>query len=238
MNQNPYGQQNPFSSSTGWTVAESPAEVQSAFILKTYALFFAGILAAVVMGGITLNTPLYDIALMLRQIPLLACGLLIVGGIAAQAVSRIEGLNYAALFGFTSLVGFLLTPIVDRYESMFPGIVAQAGFLTVVIFGALTAYVFVTKKDFSFMGGMLCVGGIGLFIAILANAFWFQSAGIGYWIAWISLFLFSGFVLYDTSQIIHRHDPKSYCAAALDLFIDFYMIFMSLLQILAGSRDD
>ncbi|HEY0074704.1 MAG TPA: Bax inhibitor-1 family protein, partial [Abditibacteriaceae bacterium] len=60
----------------------------------------------------------------------------------------------------------------------------------------------------------------------------------GYWMAWISLFLFSGFVLYDTSQIIHRYDAKSYCAAALSLFLDFFNIFMAILRILAGSRSD
>ncbi|HEY0073383.1 MAG TPA: Bax inhibitor-1 family protein, partial [Abditibacteriaceae bacterium] len=150
MNQNPYGQNNPFATSTGWTVAEAPAEVRAAFIQKTYALFLASLLAAIVMGGITLNTPLLGVADMLLGIPLLAFGLMFGGAFLAQAVSRTEGLNYVALFGFTGFVGFIIAPILQGYESLFPGIVAQAAFLTVLVFGALTAYVFVSKKDFSF----------------------------------------------------------------------------------------
>lgn len=243
MNQNPFGpnqgqQPNAFNTSTGWTVAQASAEVRTAFIQKTYVLFLAGILAAIVAGGITLNTPLFGVSLMLLKIPLLAFGLMLGGAWIAGAVSRTEGLNYVALFGFTGFVGFLMAPILRLYEGSFPGIVAQAAFLTVLVFGSLTAYVFVSKKDFSFMGGILFVGVIALVVGGLANAFFFKSSGAGYWMAWISLFLFSGFVLYDTSQIIHRYDAKGYCAAALDLFLDFFNIFMAILRILSGSRSN
>lgn len=244
MNQNPFqsnnqnNQPNAFATSTGWTVAQSSAEVRMAFIQKTYVLFLAGILAAIVMGGITLNTPLFGIAQALLGIPLLAFLLMMGGAWIAGAVSRTEGLNYVALFGFTAFVGFIMAPLLYMFEGAFPGIVAQAAFLSVLVFGSLTAYVFVSKKDFSFLGGMLFVGLIALIIGGLANAFFFHSAGAGYWMAWVSLFLFSGFVLYDTSQIIHRYDAQGYCAAALDLFLDFFNIFMAILRILAGSRSD
>ncbi len=243
MNPNPYqpqnqnNQPNAFNSSTGWTVAQSSAEVRTEFIQKTYSLFFASLLAAIVMGGITLNTPLFDVSLMLLKIPLLAFGLMFGGAMLAGAVSRTEGLNYVALFGFTSFVGFLIAPVLSMYEGAFPGIVGQAAFLTVLVFGSLTAYVFVSKKDFSFLGGMLFVGLIALVIGGLANAFFFKSSGAGYWMAWITVFLFSGFVLYDTSQIIHRYDAKGYCAAALSLFLDFFNLFMAILRILSGSRN-
>ncbi len=243
MNQNPFqnnqgNQPNAFNTSTGWTVAQSSAEVQMAFIQKTYVLFLAGILSAIVMGGITLNTPLYNVSVGILSSTWLAVILMFGGVWIAGAVSRTEGLNYIALFSFTGLIGFLFAPLLSMYEGAFPGIVAQAAFLSVLVFGALTAYVFVSKKDFSFMGGFLFVGVIALVIGGLANAFFFKSSGAGYWMAWISLFLFSGFVLYDTSQIIHRYDAKGYCAAALDLFLDFFNIFMAILRILAGSRSD
>ncbi len=235
---------NPFAySSQPLTVADSPVEVRMEFIRKTYSLFLAGILCSIVAGTICLNSqPVLSAALGILSSPLLAIVLLFGLSLGAQAVSRVEGLNYAALFGFTAFIGFLFAPILALYEQGapgtggHPGIVLQAAALTTIAFSALTAYVFVSKKDFSFMGGLLFVGLIMLILGGLANVFFFKSAGAGYYMAWITVFLFSGFVLYDTSQIIHRYDAKGYCSAALSLFLDFFNMFMAILRILGGNR--
>lgn len=230
--------ENPFAySSQPLTVAESPVEVRMEFIRKTYSLFLAGILCALVSGTICLNSaPVLNVALGILGNPLIAIVLLFGLSMGAQAVSRVEGLNLVALFGFTAFIGFLFAPILRIYEGSAPGIVAQAAVLTTITFSALTAYVFVTKKDFSFLGGMLFVGVILLILGGLANVFFFKSAGASYFMAWITLFLFSGYVLYDTSQIIHREDAKGYVSAALALFLDFFNMFMAILRILSGGR--
>ncbi|PQV63104.1 putative protein/modulator of FtsH protease [Abditibacterium utsteinense] len=232
------GNSNPFSySSQPLTVADSPVEVRMEFIRKTYSLFLAGILCALVAGTICLNsTPVYSAAIGILQLRLLAFVLILGLAMGAQAVSRIEGLNYAALFGFTAFIGFLFAPILRLYEQSAPGIVVQAATLTAITFTALTAYAFITKKDFSFLGGMLFVGLILLIGGSLANMFFFKSSGASYYMAWVTLFLFAGYVLYDTSQIIHRYDAKSYCSAALSLFLDFFNMFMAILRILSGNR--
>lgn len=239
-NQQGQSGQNPFAySSQPLTVAESPVEVRMNFIRKTYVLFLAGILCALVAGTICLNSyPVLSAAVGLWNRPLLAIGLLFGLSIGAQAVSRTEGLNYAALFGFTAFIGFLFAPILANYEVRSPGIVAQAAGLTTIAFGSLTAYAFVTKKDFSFLGGMLFVGLSMLILGGLANVFYFKSTGASYYMAWVSLFLFSGYVLYDTSQIINRYDAKAYCSAALSLFLDFFNMFMAILRILGGNRSN
>ena len=236
QNENP----NPFAySSQSLTVADSPVEVRMEFIRKTYSLFLAGILCALVAGSITLNSaPVLGAAMGILRSPLIAIVLLFGLSMGAQAVSRIEGINYAALFGFTAFIGFLFAPILRMYEGSAPGIVMQAAVLTTITFSALTAYVFVTKKDFSFLGGMLFVGVILLVLGGLANVFFFKSAGASYFMAWITLFLFSGYVLYDTSQIIHREDSKGYVSAALSLFLDFFNMFMAILRILSGNRSN
>lgn len=232
------GAPNPFAySSQPMTVAQSSVEVRLGFIRKTYALFMAGILMSIVAGTICLQVPaVTSLSLMILNSPLLAIVLLFGLSMGAQAVSRVEGLNYVALFGFTAFMGFLFAPILAMYEMSAPGIVSQAAFLTTTIFGSLTAYVFVTKKDFNFMGGILAVGLIALIIGGLANVFLFKNGGASYWMAWVTVFLFSGFVLYDTSRIIHRYDAKGYCSAALALFLDFFNMFMAILRILGGSR--
>lgn len=218
-------------------VSQANVETRMDFIRKTYVLFMAGIVAAVVAGAITVSSrPLYEAAIAILRMPLLGLVLLLGSVWIASALSRTEGLNYIALFGFTAFTGFWITPLLAMYELYMPGILMQAAVLTLLTFGALTTYVFVTKKDFSFLGGMLTVGLITLIGGMLLNMFWLKSSMMSYWMSWGILLVFSGYVLFDTSRIIHRYDEKSYCSAAIALFLDFFNMFLAILSILAGGR--
>ena len=218
-------------------VSQSSVETRMNFIRKTYVLFMAGIVAAIVAGTITVSSrPLFEAALAILRMPLLGLILLIGSVWIASALSRTEGLNYVALFGFTAFCGFWISPLLVMYEQIQPGIVSQAAVLTLLTFGALTTYAFVTKKDFSFLGGMLFVGLITLIGGLLLNAFLFKSVSMSYWMSWGILLVFSGYVLFDTSRIIHRYDEKSYCSAAIALFLDFFNMFLAILSILSGGR--
>jgi FtsH-binding integral membrane protein len=219
------------------TVAQSSAQVQLNFIRKTYVLFMAGILSAIVAGVLCLQTPLLNVAVGILNMPLLAFGLIVGGSIGAQALARKEGLNYVALFGFTSFLGFIMAPVLASVEFRNPGILGQTSFLSTLVFGSLTAYAFISRKDFNFLGGIAFVGIIAMIGGSLANMLWFKSSGFGYWIAWGTLLFSSAFVLYQTSRMIHDYDPREYCAAALGLFISFFNIFFAILRILGGSRD-
>ena len=226
----PWGQ-----STMARSVAEASPAVRGDFIRKTYFFFMAGVLSCVAMGALTLSSrELLSASLSILQMPLLVFGLIIGGSILAQSLARKEGLNYVALFGFTGLMGFLFSPIVAMYA---PGVVAQSAALSVLIFGALTAYALISKKDFSFMGGMLFIGFVALIGGSLLNALWFKNWGLDYWISWGVLLFSGGFVLYQTSNILHEYQENQYCAAALGLFISFLNIFMSLLRILGGGRN-
>jgi len=218
-------------------VSMASTQTRMDFIRKTYALFMAGIVTCIIGCAVTVSVqPLFDASVALLRIPLLMFAILIGAVIGASAVSRMEGLNYVGLFGFTALMGFLFTPFFAIMEQMFPGILTQALVLTLLVFGSLTTYAFVTKKDFSFLGGMLFVGLIALIGGGLLNIFLFKSSAMSYWMSWGTLLIFSGYVLYDTSRIIHRYDEKSYCSAALALFLDFFNMFLALLSILSGGR--
>lgn len=231
---------NPFGSpSLPMPVAQLSTDERLDFIRKTYSLFMGGILFALLVGWATLNIESVFVAsMMLRQN--IIVGLLLLFGlcIGAQAVSRVPVLNLAALFTFAGFMGFFLTPLLWMFESRFPGIVGQAGGLTVLAFGSLTAYAFISKKDFSFLGGLLFVGLVMLILGGLANMFFFKSSLASYAMAWVGLLLFSGYVLYDTSNIMRTHDRNEYVSAALGLFINFINMFLSILRILAGSRSD
>ncbi|MBV9864470.1 MAG: Bax inhibitor-1 family protein [Abitibacteriaceae bacterium] len=226
--------QDPFTHSTlTTTVAQASTEARLDFIRKTYVLFMAGILMSIVGGVVSLRTPLWQLVLSTSPFSFLSLFLFVM---VARGLSRTPGLNYAALFSFTLVTGILFAPILMAYESLAPGVVTQAAFLTVIVFGSLTAYAFISRQDFSYLGGMLFVALIALILGGLANLFFFHSSAMAYWSAWITLLLFSGFVLYDTSRIIQRYDMNDYCGAALELFLDFFNMFLAILRILSGSR--
>jgi modulator of FtsH protease len=216
------------------TAAQASVEERMGFVRKVYALFFAATLFAVGGVGVALTVePLQRFAF---EHPWIMFFIMIGGVFAAQAVRHVRGLNLVALFGFTALTGVVISPLIGYVLAYNPQSLLAAGVLTVGIFGGLTAYVFVSKKDFSFMRGMLMTGLIVVILAGVVNIFLGASA-LGFAVAAASLLLFSGFVLYDTSNIIRRYPTNEYVAGALSLYLDAFNIFLALLRLLNSSRD-
>lgn len=217
------------------TAAEAAPSERMAFVRKVYALFFAGILFGIAGVGLGLSfPPLLQFAF---EHPFIMLFVMIGGVFGAQAVRHVRGVNVLALFGFTTLTGVVISPLISLLRESNPNSIWAAGVLTVGIFGGLTAYVFISKRDFSFMRGMLTVGLIVVVLSAVVNIFIGASA-FGFAIAAASLLLFSGFVLYDTSEIIRRYPTNEYIAGALSLYLDAFNIFLALLRLLnAGGRD-
>jgi FtsH-binding integral membrane protein len=113
-------------------------------------------------------------------------------------------------------------------------IVGEAFLLTLALFGALTAYVLTTKKDFSALRGALWMGSIGLLAIGLISYFMGSNMGIWYSVGW--LVMMSGWTLYDTSQVLHKRSVNQYVAASVDLLVDFVYMFLYILMILLRSR--
>ncbi|HEX8186992.1 MAG TPA: Bax inhibitor-1/YccA family protein [Pyrinomonadaceae bacterium] len=215
------------------TAARASVSERMGFVRKVYALFFAATLFAV--GGVLLGLSYEPLLRFAYEHPWVMFFAMIGGVMGAQAVRHVRGLNLAALFGFTTLTGVVISPLIAVIRQVNPGSIPAAGLLTVGIFGGLTAYVFVSKKDFSFMRGMLMTGLIVVILAGVVNIFLGASA-LGFAVAAATLLLFSGFVLYDTSNIIRRYPTNEYVAGALDLYLDAFNIFLALLRILNAGR--
>jgi modulator of FtsH protease len=215
------------------TAARASVEERMGFIRKVYALFFAATLFAI--GGVALGVSFEPLLRFAFQHPWIMFFAMIGGVMGAQAVRHVPGVNLAALFGFTTLTGVVISPLIAYVLAYNPGSIWAAGLLTVGIFGGLTAYVFVSKKDFSFMRGMLMTGLIVVILAAVVNIFLGASA-LGFAVAAATLLLFSGFVLYDTSNIIRRYPTNEYVAGALSLYLDAFNIFLALLRILNAGR--
>jgi modulator of FtsH protease len=140
------------------------------------------------------------------------------------------------VFVFTGLMGGSLGPILSLYVANGMGhLVGQALGATAVVFLSLSAYALVTKKDFSFMGGFLMVGMVVALLAIIAN-FFFAMPALGLAINALIILVMSGFILFDTSRIIHGGETN-YIRATVGLYLSVYNIFLSILSLLGASND-
>ena len=143
-----------------------------------------------------------------------------------------------AVFALAGFMGLTLGPVLTFYLTTIPNggeLVLTALGATGLIFVGLSAYVLTTKKDFSFMGGFLMVGMLGLLavivIGLFVNLSAFQmaiSAGV--------VLLMGGFILYETSSIIHG-GQTNYILATVSLYVSLYNIFINLLYLLGINRD-
>jgi FtsH-binding integral membrane protein len=148
----------------------------------------------------------------------------------ASFAARKPGLNMVALFSFTTVSGLTLGPYVAQFTGT--TIVAEAFALTAITFVSLTIYVVVSKKDFSFMSGFLMTGLIVLVVGGLLNMFFIQSGMWHFVMSGASVLLFSGFILYDTSNILRYYGTDEYVSATLALYLDVLNLFIALLSIL------
>jgi len=147
------------------------------------------------------------------------------------------GINLAMLFAFTFVSGLTISPLISAYVGRgMGGIVGEAFLLTSVAFGALSLFAMNTKKDYTTMGKMLMITLIIVVVAGLLNLF-FHSPILQLAIAVVSSVLFSFFILYDTQNII-QGNYSTPIEGAIALYLDFFNLFVSLLQILGIFGDE
>jgi modulator of FtsH protease len=109
--------------------------------------------------------------------------------------------------------------------------------MTALVFGGLSAYVLITRKDMSFLGGFITAGFFVLLGATLAS-FFFQISGLQLAISAGFVLFSSVCILFQTSAIIHGGE-RNYIMATISLYVSIYNLFVSLLQIFGiMSRDD
>ena len=153
----------------------------------------------------------------------------------ASFAARKPGLNMVALFSFTTVSGLTLGPLLYQVG---PSIAAEAFALTAITFAGLSLYVVYSRKDFSFMSGFLMTGLIVLDVGGLLNMFFIQSGMMHFVMSGASVLLFSGFILYDTSNILRYYGTDEYVSATLALYLDILNLFIALLSILGIMSDD
>lgn len=146
------------------------------------------------------------------------------------------GLNVAMLFIFTTLTGLAITPLVAGVAlKAGVGAVASAFAMATIVFGVMSIVGIRTKKDLASMGKMLFIALIVVVIGSVVNLF-LGSTMFQVLISGAAVLLFSGYVAYDTQNII-RGLYTSPVDAAISLYLDFYNLFVALLSLIGLSRD-
>ena len=149
-----------------------------------------------------------------------------------------SSLGLLFVFALTGFMGLTLGPIVSLYMTSLPNgssVVMTAMGGTGVIFVALSAYAVISRKNFSFMGGMLMAGILVAFLMGL-GAIFFQMPMLSLAVSAMFILLMSGLILYQTSEIVHGGETN-YINATVTLFVSIFNLFTSLLHIL-GIMDD
>ncbi|MEQ1668056.1 MAG: Bax inhibitor-1/YccA family protein [Sulfuriferula sp.] len=215
------------------------SSIQNKVLRNTYLMLSLTMIPTVIGAylGMSIN-----FAFMAQHPILSMLGMLAVmfGMFMAIAANRNNSLGVVLLLATTGLFGLMLGPILQNALHFSNGaqLIAMAAGGTGAIFFTLATIATVTKKDFSFMGKFLMIGLVMLILASLANMF-FQVPVASLAISAIAIMIFSGYILYDISQIIHGGETN-YIMATLALYLDIYNIFVNLLNLLmalGGERD-
>ena len=142
------------------------------------------------------------------------------------------------IFIVTGLLGLGLGPTIMHYMQLpnGPQVVATAFGGTAAIFLGLSGYALTTRKDFSFMGGFLMAGMMVVIVAMIAG-FFFHMPAMQLAISSAVILLMSGFILFDTSRIIHGGETN-YIMATFGLYLTIFNIFIHLLHLLGVMGDD
>ena len=202
-------------------------------VLKnTYLLLSATLLFSAVMAMVSMALALPPITY------LISVGVAMITGIFILPRTANSAAGIGVIFLITGALGLGLGPLLSIYLSLpkGPQIIGLAMAGTGGIFMALSAYALSTKRDFSFMGGFLFAGFMVLLVAMLANIF-LQMPALSIALSAGIILVMSGFILFDTSRIIHGGETN-YIMATFGIYLSIFNIFISLLHILGVMSDD
>jgi len=207
---------------------------------NTYWLLAISMLPAIVGAFVGLQ---FNLVGLYRSNPILAPILMIAilfGALFGVSALRNTAWGVPALLAFTFIAGATLAPNLSVALGFRNGgqLIALAAGLTAAVFFAMATIATVSKRDFSFLGKFLFVGLILLVVASLANLF-LQIPALQLTLSAIAVLIFSAYILYDVSNIIHGGETN-YVMATVNLYLDIYNIFVSLLNLLmafSGQRD-
>ena len=226
--------------SSGMSVSALGVETRATFIGRTYLHLLGAIIAFALIEVLLFQSGLaYPIAQSMLGVSwlLVLGGFVVVSWLATRAahVATSPAAQYAALAGFVVAQAVVFVPLLVIADLTAPGVIGSAAVVTLLGFTGLTAVVFMTRRDFSFLGSLLKWGGIVALVLIVAGVLFGFQLGTFFSVAMIALA--GAAILYDTSNVLHHYPQDCYVAAALQLFASVAMMFWYVLRLFMGSRD-
>ncbi|MEH7884079.1 Bax inhibitor-1/YccA family protein [Bacillus sp. JJ1609] len=154
---------------------------------------------------------------------------------------RKKAVSYTFLYAFTFISGMTMYPVIAHYVATSgANVVINALGTTTVVFGGLALYAAKTKRDLSFLGGMLMAALLALIAISIFNIFWPLSSTGMLAYSFIGILVFSGYVLFDINRMKHYGvSPEEVPLMALNLYLDFINLFLYILRFFGvlSSRD-
>jgi uncharacterized protein len=214
------------------------------FLKKTYLHLAGAILIFIGLEFILLRMP-FTPALVSKMLATRFSWLIVLGAFMAvswfadkmahEATSR--PIQYLALAIYTVAEAVIFIPLI--YIAVFysaPNVIPMAALITGLLFVGLTVVVFTTKKDFSFLGGILKIGFFVALGIIIAGAVFGFSLGLIFCGAMVILACLM--ILYTTSLILREYGTEQYVAASLSLFASVALLFWYILQIVMAYMNE
>ena len=226
------------------TVASAMPAERASFIRKTYAHLAGALAVFAVLVGILVNTPTAkSLAITMTGGYSWLIVLMLFMGVSWLAQSMASSqtskpMQYMGLSLFVVAESIIFLPLLVMatfYTADGTTMIAKAGVVTVGLFLGLTSVVFLTGKDFSFLGPILAIGGfVALGFIVSGIVFGFSLGNI---FSFAMVAFAGGAILYETSNMLHRYNTSQHVAASLGLFASVALLFWYILQIFMGSDD-
>ena len=215
---------------------------QATFYRKTYSHVAIALLAFIVVEAILINTVPESLIFSMVSSPFV--WLFILGGFWLGSMlankwtqAQDKSTQYRGLGIYVLLEAIIFLPMIYIAIDLSDGlaIISQAGIITLSLFAGLTAVVFLTRVDFSFLRTILVVGDFLALGLIVAGALFRFDLGLWFSVAMVALA--AGGILYETYNIKNVYSTDQYVAAALQLFSSVMLLFWYVLRILLSRRN-
>jgi len=207
---------------------------RATFIMRTYLHLVGAMLGFVAVEMVLFSTGVaYSLAEAMLGVSwlLVLGGFMVVGWFASRAAFNARSLpaQYGALIAFVLAEAIIFVPLLVVAQLYAPGAIESAAVVTILGFAGLTGVVFVTRKDFSFLGSVLRWGFIVALVLIVAAVLFGFELGTFFSVGMIALA--GGAILYDTSNVLNHFPEDRYVGAALELFASVALLFWYVLRL-------
>jgi FtsH-binding integral membrane protein len=210
-------------------------EDRATLVRRTYGLVFASVIVTICGVAFAFTQPaMLDTV---KQHPIITMIAMFAPLWMAMRVRNNYPQNLLYVFIFTFVEGLFLAPFLLTAESRSPGIIGQAGLLTLSTFGVLTLYAVVSRRDFSAWGSFFIVG-LWVLIASSLISIFFPTVLGSLWLAAGTVLVFSGLLVFDTWRIVRsgQYGPDDYVPAAVNIYLDLLNLFLAIITLLGGRR--